>query len=199
MNNETIWKTLSSLDVNDKTEKKGTLTFLSWAWAWCELMKHYPQATYTFTEWEYPDGTFKDVLIYDDKTCSVECELRIEEVSRKMWLPVMDYKNNAVPNPSARQISDTKMRCLVKCISMFGLGHYIYAGEDVPRASDIGNEYTITDEQKEKYQELLNSGAFEGIKMQTNKWWKTFSTKEQAQEGLKVMQSKVDKTLNKSK
>ena len=199
MNNETIWKTLSSLDVNDKTEKKGTLTFLSWAWAWGELMKHYPQATYTFTEWEYPDGTFKDVLIYDDKTCSVECELRIEEVSRKMWLPVMDYKNNAVPNPSARQISDTKMRCLVKCISMFGLGHYIYAGEDVPRASDIGNEYTITDEQKEKYQELLNSGAFEGIKMQTNKWWKTFSTKEQAQEGLKVMQSKVDKTLNKSK
>ena len=199
MNNETIWKTLSSLDVNDKTEKKGTLTFLSWAWAWGELMKHYPQATYTFTEWEYPDGTFKDVLIYDDKTCSVECELRIEEVSRKMWLPVMDYKNNAVPNPSARQISDTKMRCLVKCISMFGLGHYIYAGEDVPRASDIGNEYTITDEQKEKYQELLNSGAFEGVKMQTNKWWKTFSTKEQAQEGLKVMQSKVDKTLNKSK
>ena len=51
-----------------------------------------------------------------------------------MWLPVMDYKNQAIANPTARQISDTKMRCLVKCISMFGLGHYIYAGEDLPNS-----------------------------------------------------------------
>ena len=56
MKNETVWKTLSSIDVNNKTEKKGNLTYLSWAWAWGELMDHYPQATYTFTEWEYPDG-----------------------------------------------------------------------------------------------------------------------------------------------
>ena len=139
MTQETIWKTLSSVDVNNKTEKKGNLTYLSWAWAWGELMNHFPQATYSFTEWEYPDGTHyvtKDVLIYDDGTCSVECELRIGEVSHKMWLPVMDYKNQAIANPNARSISDTKMRCLVKCISMFGLGHYIYAGEDLPNPED---------------------------------------------------------------
>ena len=139
MTQETIWKTLSSVDVNNKTEKKGNLTYLSWAWAWGELMNHFPQATYSFTEWEYPDGTHyvtKDVLIYDDGTCSVECELRIGEVSHKMWLPVMDYKNQAITNPNARSISDTKMRCLVKCISMFGLGHYIYAGEDLPNPED---------------------------------------------------------------
>ena len=136
---ESVWKTLSSIDVNNKTEKKGNLTYLSWAWAWGELMQHYPQAVYTFTEWEYPNGNSyvtKDVLIYDDGTCSVECELRIGELVRKMWLPVMDYRNNAVANPTARQISDTKMRCLVKCISMFGLGHYIYAGEDLPNSED---------------------------------------------------------------
>ena len=139
MKNETVWKTLSSIDVNNKTEKKGNLTYLSWAWAWGELMDHYPQATYTFTEWEYPDGTHyvtKDVLIYGDGTCSVECELKIDDLVRKMWLPVMDYRNNAIENPTARQISDTKMRCLVKCMAMLGLGHYIYAGEDIPQESN---------------------------------------------------------------
>ena len=139
MTHETIWKTLSAINVNDKTEKKGNLTYLSWAWAWGELMNHFPMATYTFTEWEYPNGqsyVTKDILIYPDETCSVECELRIGELVRKMWLPVMDYKNNAIINPNARAISDTKMRCLVKCISMFGLGHYIYAGEDLPRSDD---------------------------------------------------------------
>ena len=139
MTHETIWKTLSSIDVNNKTEKKGNLTYLSWAWAWGELMNHFPTATYTFTEWEYPEGqsyVTKDVLIYPDGTCSVECELKIGDLTRKMWLPVMDYKNQAIVNPTARSISDTKMRCLVKCISMFGLGHYIYAGEDLPQSEE---------------------------------------------------------------
>jgi len=99
-------------------------------------MNHFPQATYTFTEWEYPDGTYKDVLMYPDETCMVECELKIDDVSHKMWLPVMDYRNQAIANPNARAISDTKMRCLVKCISMFGLGHYIYAGEDLPSSEN---------------------------------------------------------------
>ena len=153
MTHETVWKTLSSIDVNNKTEKKGNLTYLSWAWAWGELMKHYPQATYTFTEWEYPTGqsyVTKDVLIYDDDTCSVECELRIGELVRKMWLPVMDYKNQAIVNPNARAISDTKMRCLVKCIAMFGLGWNIYAGEDLPRSDDPPVKKEIAPHKKEK-------------------------------------------------
>ena len=153
MTHETIWKTLSSIDVNTKTEKKGNLTYLSWAWAWGELMNHFPMATYTFTEWEYPEGqsyVTKDVLIYSDGTCSVECELRIGELARKMWLPVMDYKNQAITNPTARAISDTKMRCLVKCISMFGLGHYIYAGEDLPQSDNNPPVKTETAPKKEK-------------------------------------------------
>ena len=153
MTHETIWKTLSSINVNNKTEKKGNLTYLSWAWAWNELMKYYPMATYTFTEWEYPNGqsyVTKDILIYPDETCSVECELRIGELTRKMWLPVMDYKNNAIINPNARAISDTKMRCLVKCIAMFGLGWNIYAGEDLPRSDESPPVKTETAPKKEK-------------------------------------------------
>ena len=154
MTHETIWTKLSVINVNDKTEKKGNLTYLSWAWAWGELMNHFPMATYTFTEWEYPDGqsyVTKDILIYPDETCSVECELKIGELTRNMWLPVMDYKNNAIINPNARAISDTKMRCLVKCIAMFGLGWNIYAGEDLPRSDESPPVKIDTAPKKEKH------------------------------------------------
>ena len=171
MTYETVWKTLSSIDVNNKTEKKGNLTYLSWAWAWGELMNSFPMATYTFTEWEYPDGTYKDILIYPDETCSVECELKIDELTRKMWLPVMDYKNNAITNPTARQISDTKMRCLVKCMSMFGLGWYIYAGEDLPSseasAPPIKNETAPHKKEKRKLTKLQQESLDETREMVT--------------------------------
>lgn len=131
-----VWDTLSAVDVSDKAEKKGNLTYLSWAWAWGKLMEHFPQSTYEFTLHEKENGTMSDVLEYADGSVAVECTIRIGELSRTMWLPVMDYKNNAIPQPNSRQISDNKMRCLVKCIGMFGLGHYIYAGEDLPPEVD---------------------------------------------------------------
>jgi hypothetical protein len=63
-----------------------------------------------------------------------------------MWLPVMDYKNKAIPNPDARAVSDTRMRCLTKCLAMYGLGHYIYAGEDLPPSGDAVEEKTAPKE-----------------------------------------------------
>ena len=126
-----IWNTLVQVDVSKHVEKKNGLSYLSWAWAWGVLMEHYPQAAYMFPEAEsHPDGTM-----------TVVCVVSIGDCQRLMWLPVMDYKNNAIRNPDARKISDTRMRCLVKCLAMFGLGHAIYAGEDVvavttPNAED---------------------------------------------------------------
>jgi hypothetical protein len=119
-----IWKTLSKVDVSKHVEKKNGLTYLSWAWAWGVLMEHYPSASYEFDPHE----------MHSDGTVTVHCTVRIGACHRSMWLPVMDYKNNAIKNPDARKISDTRMRCLVKCISMFGLGHAIYAGEDIQSA-----------------------------------------------------------------
>ena len=58
-----------------------------------------------------------------------------------MWLPVMDYKNNAIVSPDTRAVSDTRMRCLTKCLAMYGLGHYIYAGEDLPAQTELPTEY----------------------------------------------------------
>jgi hypothetical protein len=118
---EEIWNTLVQVDVSKHVEKKNGLSYLSWAWAWGVLMEYYPQAQYGFL----------DEKTYSDGTVAISCKVTIGDCWRVMWLPVMDYKNNAIRNPDARKISDTRMRCLVKCLAMFGLGHAIYAGEDV--------------------------------------------------------------------
>ena len=120
-----IWATLSQVDVSGRIEKKQNLSFLSWSWAWGTLMEHYPQAEYSFQE---PAESQRDgsVMVY--------CTVTIDGLSRQMWLPVMDFKNQAISNPDAVQVNKAKMRCLVKCLAMFGLGHYIYAGEDLPSA-----------------------------------------------------------------
>ena len=120
-----IWATLSQVDVSGRIEKKQNLSFLSWSWAWGTLMEHYPQAEYSFQE---PAEAQRDgsVMVY--------CTVTIDGLSRQMWLPVMDFKNQAILNPDAVQVNKAKMRCLVKCLAMFGLGHYIYAGEDLPSA-----------------------------------------------------------------
>ena len=118
---ESIWQTLVRVDVSKHVEKKTGLTYLSWAWAWGVLMEEFPSAAYEFDPHE----------LHNDGTVTVHCTVRIGNCHRSMWLPVMDFKNAAIRNPDARKISDTRMRCLVKCISMFGLGHAIYAGEDI--------------------------------------------------------------------
>jgi hypothetical protein len=125
---EEVWKKLSEIDVNDKKKDlTDTISYLSWSWAWGELMEHYPYATYSFDEDQW------DHLGY----CTVSCTVRIGHLERTMWLPVMQgYSHKAVMNPDARGRSDTRMRCLVKAIAMFGLGHYIYNGEDFPRKED---------------------------------------------------------------
>ncbi len=127
----TVWDILSKVDCSEHAEKKNGLTYLSWAWAWGIMMEHFPQATYEFLTEEFDDAG----------TCTVWCRVKIADnyediryttLERTMWLPVMDYKNKAITHPDSRAISDTRMRCLTKCLAMFGLGHYIYAGEDLP-------------------------------------------------------------------
>ncbi len=137
-----VWETLSKIDVSDRVEKKNGLSYLSWAWAWGVLKENYPQAEYEFREWTVNSepvdhvGPTIDCMVYADGTASVHCTVRVGSVDATMWLPVMDYRNKAIPNPDARSVSDSKMRCLVKCIAMLGLGHYIYANEDLPGGAD---------------------------------------------------------------
>lgn len=123
-----IWATLSKLNVDEHTEDRNGLSYLSWAWAWGIMMEHYPDMTVTW----HGDGTHVDHIVYPGGTASVACTVSIGSVKQHMWLPVMDYRHKAIANPDARSISDAKMRCMVKCFALFGLGHYIYSGEDLP-------------------------------------------------------------------
>lgn len=120
-----------SLNVNDKTEKKGQLTYLSWAWAWAEFKKKYPKATYTVDKF---DGTY---CTGNDKIgWMVRTEVFADELCYEMWLPIMDMRNNAILSPKMTDVNKTIMRCLTKNLAMFGLGLYIYAGEDLPEDED---------------------------------------------------------------
>jgi len=145
-----IWDTLSKVDVSAYVEKKGNLTYLSWAWAWRVLMEHFPDVQYEF-----------DVEKFDDGTVEVRVAVSISEegqdVVRHMWLPVMDYKNKAIQNPDSFAINTAKMRCLTKCLAMFGLGHYIYAGEDIPSAK--ANESIDQDQCAVIYDLLEKTGS----------------------------------------
>ena len=122
-----IWTTLSKINVNEHIEKKGNLSYLSWTWAWSTLMEHFPDSYYFFEDRKLDNGTVEVV-------CILTVHKGEESVSRQMWLPVMDHKNNSIVNPSSRMVSDAKMRCLVKACGIFGLGLYVFAGEDLPAA-----------------------------------------------------------------
>lgn len=140
---KTVWDVLSAIDCNGKTEKRNGFTYLSWAWAWGITMKHYPDATHEVTKWDGKPYLFDEQLGY-----MVETHITIEGVTRGMYLPVMDSSNKAqkhvayayktkfgekaVEPATMFDINTAIMRCLVKNLALFGLGHYIYAGEDLP-------------------------------------------------------------------
>ena len=142
---KTTFEKLSAINVNDKVEKKSGLTYLSWAWAWSETKKAYPNATYNI---KGDPITQKPYFFDENLGYMVMTEVTIEGKSLEMWLPVMDGANKAmkaVPyNYTTRygeksveaatmfDINKTLMRCLVKNLAMFGMGIYIYAGEDLP-------------------------------------------------------------------
>ena len=133
-----IWDTLSKVDVSAHTEDRGGLTYLSWAWAWGVMMEHYPDLQIKWHGQVDGDGIMRDIQVYPGGSSMVNCSVTIGDVTREMWLPVMDYRHKAIANADSRSISDARMRCLTKCFALFGLGHYIYAGEDTPGSWESG-------------------------------------------------------------
>ena len=122
---QTDYERLSEINVSEHIEKKGNLSYLSWVWAIDTLLRNDPEA-----EWD-----FDEPLFYND-TVMVRCWVTAFGKTRKMFLPVMDYRNKAITNPDSFAINTAMMRCLVKCIALFGIGLYIYAGEDLPVKPD---------------------------------------------------------------
>lgn len=156
------YASLRLVNVNERVEKKGNLTYLSWTYAVDELLQRDPMAT-----WEFPEPK-----LYGD-TMMVFCNVTAFGKTMKMHLPVMDNRNNALKNPDARKISDSMMRALAKCIACFGIGLYIYAGSDLPDvdadtgevykkapAEDTNNSWKITvDKDIESWMEEVENGT----------------------------------------
>lgn len=125
-------ESLLSVNVNSHTEKKNGLTYLSWAWAWAEVLKLDPGARWHAVEYSNAQGCALPCMYLNNGTAMVKVEVMIKGETKQCLLPVMDHKNKAIPNPDAMDINKAIMRCLAKAISMHGLGLYIYAGEDLP-------------------------------------------------------------------
>ncbi|CAK1247591.1 hypothetical protein R55210_AODCCCNP_01153 [Fructobacillus fructosus] len=125
---KSVFKTLSEIDVKDHIDKKGNFSYLSWPWAISEVMKRYPDTTYRVKKSENGD-------LYTGNNQSgfmVSTEVTIDGKTLEMWLPVMDMRNKSLMKPTTTDVNKAVMRCLVKNLAMFGLGLYIYAGEDLP-------------------------------------------------------------------
>lgn len=122
---------LLKVNVNDHTEKKNNLTYLSWAWGWAEALKADPSATFevkTFLRDQYTEMPYMDV----NGTAMVWVTVTMFGQPRICMLPVMNHRNQPIPNPDAFQVNTAIMRCMTKCLALHGLGLYIYAGEDLP-------------------------------------------------------------------
>jgi hypothetical protein len=135
---EQIWKTFSAIDVSGHVEKKNGLDYLSWAFAIQKLNEHFPNNSYGFTETAVEGGTMMTEVM-------MTITVGNETAMRTMWLPVMDYRNKAIPNPDAFAINTSRMRCLTKCLAMWGLGLSLYSkveltGEPEPPKKRVNKE-----------------------------------------------------------
>lgn len=131
-----------STNVNEFVEKKNGLSYLTWSQAWVAFMQHYPDATYEIVKFEGKP------YYSDDSGAMCYTKVTAEGITHEMWLPVMDGANKAMKDKpytyttrygekqveafTMFDVNKTIMRCLVKNLAMFGLGMYIYSGEDLP-------------------------------------------------------------------
>lgn len=136
-----VFETLNAVNVNGHTEKKNNLTYLSWAWAWAEVKKAFPDARYTI--YETPDGC---IYWTDGRTCWVKTGVTINGLEHIEYLPVMDFRNAAIPleKVTSTDVNKAIQRSLTKACARHGLGLYIYAGEDLPESEQTEQKATPT-------------------------------------------------------
>ena len=159
---------LNTVNVNEHTEQKNGLTYLSWAWAWGELKKRFPDAAYTVYEnrdgWNYHT---------DGRTAWVKTGVTVGGLEYVEMLPVMDFRNRSIPleQITSTDVNKAIQRSLTKAVARHGLGLYIYAGEDLPEEAeqkksrvvmvrDLCNELGITTQQ---FSGLRNTAVRGGV------------------------------------
>ena len=159
--NEDPYKVLSRINVNEHTEKKNGLTYLSWAWAWDTLLSYYPES---YTSIKRPMET--DFPYWSDgNTCWVDVGVTLvwndNERTRTEVFPIMDYKNKSIPadKVTSFDVNTALQRAWTKCIARHGLGFYIYAGQDLPNEeaeAEKAKNAPVTYEQILKIEQLYS-------------------------------------------
>ena len=146
---ENYFQKLYDIDVNEKIKKKNGLNYVSWAAAWAEVKKIYPDATYHIYERETPDGLIINYFT-DGKTCWVKTGVTINNIEHIEDLPVMDFKNQSITldKVTSSDVNKAIQRSLTKACARHGFALYIYEGEDLPE--------TAKKEKKEQDEELIN-------------------------------------------
>ena len=145
-------------DVNNHTEKKGNLTYLSWAWAWAEVLKVDPKASWCANKFEF-EGRSVPFMVLPDDTCMVEVVVTVEGNAKVCVLPVMDNRNRPIKNPDSFAVNTAIMRCMTKAIALHGLGLYIYAGEDLPEEADAA--LAVTPEATKRVEAMITKAIVE--------------------------------------
>jgi len=131
---KSVFETLNNINVNNNTEKKGGLTYLSWAWAWETLKSNYPESFFTVYE-DKEEGRQSGINYFQDgRTAWVKTGVTVEDIEHIEYLPIMDFKNKSIPleNVTSTDVNKAIQRSLTKAVARHGLGLYIYAGEDLP-------------------------------------------------------------------
>ena len=150
---KSVFETLKAFDVSEHIEKKNGLSYVSWAWAWAELKKVYPNAYYTVYEnkdgWNY---------FTDGRTGWVKTGVTVEGLEHIEYLPIMDYNNKSIPldKITSFNVNTAIQRSLTKACARHGLGLYVYAGEDLPE--EPKKEIKPISEEARKQAEEMNIG-----------------------------------------
>lgn len=157
-----IYETLREVNVNEHTEKKGNLTYLSWVWALDQLYLHYPAAEVEVHK--NPDGW---PYWTDGRTCWVDVEVKIPTMAstfmsrREYAYPIMNYQNKSIPldKVTSFDVNTSIQRAITRCIARFGLGFYIYAGEDLPPEENAERAAALLKEWQEVDSMLTQAGV----------------------------------------
>jgi hypothetical protein len=133
---KSVFETLNAINLNDLKEDKGKMTYLSWAYAWGEVKKLYPDMTSTV--YENVEGLNYH---HDGKTAWVKTGITIQGQEHIEYLPVMDNRNASIPleRINSSDVNKSIQRSMTKAIARHGLGFYIYAGEDLPETEAVAN------------------------------------------------------------
>lgn len=151
---KSVFETLNGIDCKDKIEKKNGLSYLSWSFAWQELLKRFPKSTYKVYENEQGWNYFTD-----GRTCWVKTGVTVNDIEHIEYLPVMDFRNKSIPANAVTSFDVNKaiQRSLTKAIARHGLGLYIYAGEDLPEEVAEENKQNNVDKLIKDVQKLMDN------------------------------------------